>query len=335
MARSREQLPDLKFMRQEIPIFDVATALGIKHGGRGVAHCWRVGAHKNADRTPSLSFSHNRAKCFRCDPAPLSTIDLVMTHEECSLRDAVNWLCARFDVPTIEKNRKLLRPERWHPGRVGIAQFPLEYVVRSGFWADLSDAARAILVALFCFTERDSVTISYRALCRYSGKKSRTTIAKVLEYFEDIELIKVTRAKGDDGMRQVGSYQFTTDSAKFSQLLNDRLAHLKREREIERQLQAEARVSTPPAPAPPLPKSTTLFTVVDHPQSARSSRVNRAVGLNSRDSARKPVSNVVDFQSTSESARSSVVNRGSGYSDRKPIVCVGYPPRPLLEEQTQ
>jgi len=30
---------------------------GIRIAGRNVAHCWRVGAHQNGDRTASLSFT--------------------------------------------------------------------------------------------------------------------------------------------------------------------------------------------------------------------------------------------------------------------------------------
>jgi hypothetical protein len=270
------QLPDMAFMRSEIQIFEVVKALGIKTAGQRAAHCWRVEHHKNGDRTPSLSFFKNRARCHVCDPRALSTIDLVAIHENCSLSQAVGWICARWDVPTIPKNAKAVRPQRWNSGRVGVSIFPLEAIVRTGFWASLDDAGRAVLVALVCFADpvTGAATISYRGLCRYSGKASRTTIAKVLRHLEDIGLLRVVRSKGDDGLRSVGSYQLTLEGQQFQSLLSSVHERLKIDRDVEKL--AVARSETESS-SPRLPKSRTLSTVMNQPETPRFTTVDRSV----------------------------------------------------------
>lgn len=269
----------MTFMRRQIPIFDVATALGIKLAGRSAAHCWRVEHHKNGDRTPSLSFSKNLARCHVCDVRALSTIDLVRVHENCSLPQAVTWICARWEVPLIPKNAKLVRPERWNSGRVGVSSFPLESLVRTGFWASLDDAGRAVLVALVCFADpvTGNATISYRALCRYSGKASRTTIAKVLRHFERISLVKVIRGNDDEGLRCVGSYKLTMQSEQFQTLLADVHERLKAERDLEKLLLL-ADCANPISKQTRLPKSRPLSTTVDQRESPRFTTLDRSLG---------------------------------------------------------
>src|SRR5689334_22413979 len=123
-------LPDMEFIRQRIKIQEVFVALGEQLSGRNTGHCWRIEHHKNGDRTASISFRKNRATCYVCDPRPLSTIDLVSAHEHLSLMNAVRWICARWDVPSVQKG-KFVRSERWHSGRVGVSGSPLESLVRS------------------------------------------------------------------------------------------------------------------------------------------------------------------------------------------------------------
>jgi hypothetical protein len=244
----REGLPDMSFIRQ-IPIQDVARELGIRVAGRNAAHCWRVGAHQNGDRTPSLSFHRNRAKCFVCDADALSPLDLVIRHEEfepsIALKQAVDWICARWTVPTIAKNAKLSRPERWSTSPVGLSSFPLERFVRSGIWAKLGDGARSILVVLFCFAERDDVCISYRALARYSGVSSDATIARALRQLKQIGILE-SLPKASNNFRDAGRYHFTLDSPKFQTMLSSVHDQLRIEREGERELRAQRRnVLTP------------------------------------------------------------------------------------------
>lgn len=272
-------LPDMSYIRRRIPIVDVATSLGIRIAGQKAAHCWRDGAHQNGDRTPSLSFHRNRAKCFVCDADSLSPIDLVMKYQECSLPEAAAWISGRWKVPTIAKNKKLSRPERWKTSRVGVSAFPLEEWIRSGGWAVLDDAARAVLPVLFCFAENGEVAISYRAVCRYSGKTSNTTIAKVLKYFVQVGFLKALPKTGNN-FREVGRYRFTSDSPGFLSMLSDVNEHMKAEIDLERKLRSELKeAASTPTPTPyvaPYP-GTTLSTTVDYEGSAHYTAVECAL----------------------------------------------------------
>jgi DNA-binding transcriptional regulator YhcF (GntR family) len=248
MRKARE-LPDMDFMRREISIHDVATALGIRTAGRSAAHCWRVGQHQNGDRSPSVSFFKNRAKCHVCDCRGLSVIDLVMAYNGCTLAEAVVWITARFEVPVVAKGAKVSRPERWQPSRAGIAHFPLEVLTRMGGWAWLGDAGRAIVVALACFTDpaTGEATISTRGLSRYSGK-SRNTVSRVIQQLETAGLLQVKRVK-EGAVCQVSTYRLTLDSPKFQRLLSDLHERLVSDRDQEKIAQEEARS---------IPRSTTL-----------------------------------------------------------------------------
>ena len=272
-------VPDMRFMRQ-IPIRDVAQALGIRVAGESTAHCWRD-AHKHGDRSPSIGFSkRNRAKCFVCDVRTLSPIDLVRVHQQCTLLGASKWICARWDVPQIAKHAKLARPERWYGGRVGMSTFDLEYLVRSGFWASLGDAARSLLVTIMTFADSltGEATISYRALCRYAGKQSRTTVAKVLHQFERIGLLQVTRTAAGGGIRRVGSYRLTLDSPKFQALVGEIHDRFAADRDLEKRLVSEARAQAAVGEKAAVNTSTTsMSTTVDRCQSERVTVVNRAV----------------------------------------------------------
>jgi hypothetical protein len=272
----RSDLPDMKFIRSKILIAEVAKALGLKLSGRNAAHCWRTEHHQNGDRTASISFRRNKATCYVCDRRPLSTLDLVIAHKGFALLDATDWIRARWDVPTIAKGKKLIKSERWHSGRVGVSLFPFEYLVRSGFWASLDDATRAVLPALVCFADPGTgeAEISYAALRRYSGKSSDTTISAVITKLERrFRLLKVSRAK-NGSFRACGRYQFDWENEQFQATLTSCHNALKLERDAERALRAEAKARAG------LLKSTTLSTRVECQQSAHSSTVECEVSEN-------------------------------------------------------
>jgi hypothetical protein len=183
----------------------------------------------------------------------MSVIDLVMRHEEfepsTALRRATDWICARWPVPTIARNAKLSRPERWSTSPVGLSSFPLERFVRSGIWAKLGDGARSILPVLFCFTERNEVCISYRALRRYSGTLSDATIARALRQLKQIGILE-SLPKASTNFRDAGRYHFTPDSARFLAMLASVHDQLRIERDGERELRAQRRNALPPAKEP-------------------------------------------------------------------------------------
>jgi hypothetical protein len=237
--RERHSLPDMTFIRREIPIAEVARALGIRVAGSNAAHCWRDG-HQNGDRTPSMSFRRNRAKCHVCDADSKSTIDLVIAHQACGLKEAVDWLCARWTVPAVAKNTKLARRERWATSAVGYSSFPLEEFIRSGVWAALDDPARAVLPVMFCFAERGTVSVSYRGLARYSGLRSLATVAKAFRQLKRIGILEALPRAGSS-FREPSSYRFTLDSEKFQAALSETHARLKLESGAEREFLAQAR----------------------------------------------------------------------------------------------
>lgn len=266
---TRAELPDMEFIRREIPIAEVAKGLGLRVSSN-TAHCWRTDHHQHGDRTASISFRKNKATCYVCDSRPLSTLDLVIVHEGFDLLDATRWICARWDVPAVAKGKKLVRSERWSKGRVGLSRFPFESLIRSGFWASLDDAARAVLPALVCFTDPSAgeAEISYKALARYSGKSSDRTISAVIKKFERIGLLKVFRAK-DGTFRKCGRYQLDWENERFQAALNSCHEALKIDRDAQRALRAGGKA------AALLLKSNTLFTTVKCQQSSRFSTVKR------------------------------------------------------------
>lgn len=291
-GKLRVTLPDMEFIRSKIRIADVATGLGLKLSGRNAAHCWRTERHQNGDRTASISFRRNKATCYVCDARPLSTLDLVIAHEGFGLLDATCWICARWNVPNLAKGKKLIRSERWRSGRVGVSHFPFEELIRSGYWASLDDASRAILPALVCFADPSTgeAEISYKALARYSGKRSDTTISAVIKKFERLGLMKVFRAN-DGTFRKCGRYRLDWGNEHFQSVIASSLETLKVDRDAERSLRAEAKAEAL------LLKSNTLSSTLERPRDARSSTVECRVSEDRQSNARR------------ETTRSSVLER--------------------------
>jgi hypothetical protein len=261
--RERQTLPDMVYCRRKIPIADVAEALGIRLAGHTSAHCWREG-HQNGDRTPSMSFKRNRARCFVCDSDWMSTIDLVIKYQELDprsgLKQAVSWLADRWPVPSIAKNTKLARRERWATSPVGISSFPLEDFIRSGIWAALDDAGRALLAVMFCFAKQGQVSVSYAGLRRYTGKASNATIAKAFQQLKQFGILEALPKVGNN-FRDAGRYRFTLDSPKFQAALSEVYTRLKLEIEAERELLAQSRVrARPETPSADAAYPGTVFT---------------------------------------------------------------------------
>ncbi len=158
--------PDLRYIRTQISIRLVAEELGLEVFGNS-ARCWRGFQHQNGDRTPSLSFTRrNKAKCHVCDSHAMSVIDLVMAVRGGDLQSAVECVCSRFDVPPGEKSRHVNGRQLQHP-RQRALEFPIERIVRSGFWATLSKAAKSLLIAII---GRKSICISGSGQHRSCGR---------------------------------------------------------------------------------------------------------------------------------------------------------------------
>jgi hypothetical protein len=190
----------------------------------------------------------------------MSVIDLVIRYQELepshALREATAWLCARWTVPTVAKNTKLARRERWATSPVGRSSFPLEEFIRSGVWAALDDPARAVLPVLFCFAERGTVSVSYRGLARYSGLRSLATVSKGFQQLKRIGILEALPRLAGSNFREPSTYRFTFDSEKFQAALSETHARLKLESGAERVLLAQSKIHTlPETPTPTHPES--------------------------------------------------------------------------------
>lgn len=235
--------PDLRYIKRQIPITDVARELDLQITGNG-ARCWRPESHKHGDRTPSVSFNKrkNIGRCFVCDDHAWSNIDLVQKVLQCSTREAINWIADRFRVPRVPKGKHLKINERWEPRfRVGTTAFELDSVIRSLFWAQLTNSERSLLPVLCSYADSAGVVkISYRGLMRYSGVRSFSTIAKALKRFQKISLLHVERA-ANEGLRACNTYVLTFDDMFFQELLHETYEHQQTEVQAEREIRTEQR----------------------------------------------------------------------------------------------
>jgi hypothetical protein len=208
-------------------------------------HCFRPENHQHGDRTASVGLNRktNKGKCFVCDNLPFSNVDLVEMVLGCTIREAIEWIAARFKVPAIPKGKHLQSREQREPfSRVGLGG-RLENIVRSGLWAYLHPSERAILGVLCELSESntDSLQISYRGLMRFAGVRSYATVARVVKQFERICLLKVDRSVGGDGLRNCNRYVLTLNHPVLHDLMASLYQQQHREIEAEREIRKDQR----------------------------------------------------------------------------------------------
>jgi hypothetical protein len=258
-AAMSSTLPDLAYIKRDIPIAAVADELNLEVSGN-MMRCWRPANHQHGDRTPSVGFNgkNNTGRCFVCDDIRFSNIDLVMAVRACSTREAIGWIAARFPVPVIPKGRHLMKREQLEPcSRVGFGG-RLENVVRSGLWATLTPSAKAILGVFSELADpnSDSLMISYRGLMRFAGVGSNSSVARSVKYLERICLLKVQRNDAGDGLRGCNSYLLTLDNPALEKLMTrihqQHRAEAEAEREIREELRSRRRQQRTALPVKPL-----------------------------------------------------------------------------------
>ena len=237
--------PDLKFIKQHIPISDIARELGLSVRGYRMS-CWRLENHRNGDSDPSVTFwkKKNRGRCWVCDEHAWSNLDLVMMVLDCDFPAAVTWISERFAVPAAPPGKHLVQRQQWNPTyRVGCGYSRLEWVIRSGQWAELLPSQRSILAVLDTFTdpETSEATISYRGLARYGGVCSHATVRRALQYFVRIGLLEIEHGVGTDGFRSVSHYKLTFSSRRFLNLVNETYRHQREEVELDKAFRASER----------------------------------------------------------------------------------------------
>ncbi len=239
---------DIEYIRGKISVVEVARELGLHVRSETVAHCWRVDNHRNGDRDPSIRFhlKKNRWKCFVCDPkGAASNIDLVMAVLGCDFRFSVNWISERWPVPSAPKGKHIKRRQDWNPAyRAGVSGDPLELVIRSGLWAQLTKAQQAILPVLLRFVEPETglAQISYRGIMRYANVRSSATVAAAIKQFcRSFHMLEIERRLDTEGFRSCSRYRFTFEDPAFLILLREIYLKHGEEIELERTFRSEER----------------------------------------------------------------------------------------------
>jgi hypothetical protein len=231
----------MEYIRKQIPIQDVAQALGLTVSGKA-AHCWRADSHRNGDAKPSIWFTRkNRGRCQVCDSVTWSSIDLVMMVKGTSLVEAARWIADRFPVPNIAKGKHLSERQRWTPFRVGAGDM-LETFVRSGLLAELTGAEAKVLEVLKTFSDHGRAVISYLGIMRYAEIGSPSTVRTAIKKFQEMHLLRVTVPSSDrSDFRACNEYQFTVDDPDFLKLANDVYQRHREEIDAQRSLRAQGR----------------------------------------------------------------------------------------------
>jgi hypothetical protein len=244
-AQASGGIPDVEFIKTRIPVADVAVALGLEVRG-DMARCWRTENHQHGDRTPSMGIyrKRNLIRCFVCDDRAYSAIDLVQKVLGLDTRAAINWIAARFEVPSIPKGRHLPKADPFRSvSRVGLGGL-LEQVIRSGLWASLTPSERSILPVLCELRDstKDAFQMSYRGIRRKAGVRSDTTVCAALHHFEQLHLLKIHRAREVGGLlRACNSYELTFDDPRLLELMAEFYQCEQKEIEAERQSRQELR----------------------------------------------------------------------------------------------
>jgi hypothetical protein len=244
VAVRKQGMPDLRFIKAQIRIADVARKLGLRVCGTQM-HCWRPENHQHSDRTPSVSLSKkNRACCHVCDaPHDFSSVDLVMQILGCPLPDAIMWIANRFDVPWIPRSERPTKPATRIAvvGRVGTGG-PLESLIRSGLWRKLTLREQSALSVFSNFADSNgSFTISYKGITKFTGVGSYTTVSRILSHFVQLGMLEIQRDDADNLVRPTNTYRLTLDSAPLHKLIQEMFEQQRRHIEQEKGLRRERR----------------------------------------------------------------------------------------------
>lgn len=200
------RLPSMKWLREQVPIFDLVKLLGLSRSGKYI-HCWHPGKHKHGDRTPSVGIDirRNKVHCFACG-FDHSTIDLVMDVKQLDAKDAAQWLASiwksagyveqKYEVresmkrvpgktdqimPTHEWSK--LKPKEIKKREKGY----VEQLVGSRSWRKLTPATTKVMLSLLTLTDPKTLTatISTRDLAHLVGMR-RSRVISALHAIEQL-----------------------------------------------------------------------------------------------------------------------------------------------------
>jgi len=200
---TRGLVPDASFIRQHIPIAEVARKLRLEVRDRRL-RCW-----KDATHMASIDVRHNHAKCFGCSGQPVaSNIDLVVETVACDVGAALRCIAERWRVRQV---RAWITTNRWGLARrlyrdyvkaaaPASLEISTERLVGSPGWAALSSSARLLAVSLLARIPCDtlSVTTTYRETRAWSGIGSRNSLARALTELRAIGLMETGVSATDE-----------------------------------------------------------------------------------------------------------------------------------------
>jgi len=234
----------MRWINRNLPIIGVAEKLDLRVSAQGLIHCWHPERHHNGDRTASVGIraKNNTCKCFGsgCGAGPFGPIDLVKDALGLpSALDGALWIASRFDVPHLARGSHLK-----HRGRVfrpAGFEGDIGRLVQSGLWAELSAPTRSIVPVLWYFATNEqgrvvyTVTMSYRAIGRYSGVVSANAISRAIRELEEIGWLKRPAAKAVGPIVETSTYVLTPESDDLMELANARAKQMRDEIEAEKQ----------------------------------------------------------------------------------------------------
>jgi len=238
--------PDLDYIRKHISVCEIARQLGLDARLRSGFRCWRVDVHQHGDRTPSGYFTRkNRWKCAVCDSRTKSNLDLIQEVVGCDLRQAVEWVTSRWDVPDVPRGRHAKRrePHAKH-FRAGTRGLAFETLVHSGLFGKLSKAAQSLLPVILTFTDDETgwARLSQRALRRYVGLSFKG-VNEGLRGLERIGLLEIDRGSRQVGLpfRSCSRYRLNFEAPAFLDLQESTYRKRRAEVDFERECQRERR----------------------------------------------------------------------------------------------
>jgi hypothetical protein len=179
-------------------------------------------------------------------------------------KDAALWIAERFEVPTVPTRKHFIEPPRVvHQAGFETA---LGLLIRSGLWARLSGFTQRLVPVLLEFadqpdaaTRNQKLCLSFHAINRYVGSKSRHGIIAGLAELEEIHWLKRESASLAGSIRPTGCYLLTPFSDELQELANSTAAEFKAEIAIQRELRREVRKQRKRELANRVPKNAVLL----------------------------------------------------------------------------